>query len=74
MNREKEIHDKAIRLIKGGIVEVDGHCVKMKYGAEDKLACLDCEMDSICYEGPSMNDLCAQCDLITGKYCLLELV
>ena len=73
MNREKEIHDKAIRLIEGGIVEVDGLCVTMKYGAEDKLACLDCEMDSICQNGSSMNDLCVACDLITEKTCFLEL-
>ena len=74
MNREKKIHDKAIRLIEGGIVEVDGLCVSMKYGSKDKLVCLDCEMDSICHQGDSMNDLCVECDLITGKYCFLVLV
>lgn len=74
MNREKEIHDKAIRLIEGGIVEVDNLCVKMKYGSDDKLVCLNCEMDCICREGTGMNDLCVECDLITGKYCFLVLV
>lgn len=74
MNREKEIHDKAIRLIKGGIVEVDGLCVTLKYGVENISVCPDCEMNSICRQGCSINDLCVACDLITGKPCFLVLV
>lgn len=73
MNREKEIHDKAIRLIEGGIVEVDGHCVRMRYEAEHETVCLDCEMDSICRRGSEMYDVCDECDMITGNRCMLVL-
>lgn len=74
MDREKEIHKKAIRLIEGGIVEVDGLCVRMRYEAEQEMVCLDCEMDSICKRDSEMYDVCLECDLITRKGCILVLV
>lgn len=74
MNREKEIHDKAIRLIEGGIVEVDSLCVMMKYAPDIDNPCLDCEMDSICRYGSEMYDVCVECDSITRKGCILVLM
>lgn len=74
MNREKDIHNKAIRLIEGGVVEVDNLCVRMRYEADDEFVCLDCEIDSICKRDSEMHDVCVECDLITGKGCILVLV
>lgn len=73
MNRERKIHDKAIRLIEGGIVEVDGLSVRMRYEAENEMVCLDCEMDSICRRDSEMYDVCTECDIITRKPCMLVL-
>lgn len=74
MNKENEIHKKAIRLIEGGVVEVDNLCVKMRYGADDEVVCLDCEMDCICKRDSEMYDVCVECDSITRKGCILVLV
>lgn len=74
MNKEKDIHNKAIRLIEGGVVEVDNLCVKMRYVADDGVVCLDCDMDSICKRDSEMYDVCVECDLITRKGCILVLV
>ena len=68
------IHDKAIRLLEGGIVEVDGHCVK--YGGRGLVfrPCFKCKMDCLCHNGTEMAAVCAECDSITGHDCFLVLV
>ena len=73
MNREKEIHDKAIRLIEGGIVEVDGHCVGMIHQADISDPCYVCELDCICHQGNAICELCIECDSITRDNCFLYL-
>lgn len=65
--KEKEMHDKAIRLLEGGIVEVDGHAVKMAKCPIEEFACDVCTMDSVCHEGCDMNTICALCDAISGE-------
>lgn len=74
MNREKEIHDKAIRLIEGGIVELDGLCFGMRHEAGLSDPCYVCELDCICHHGNAICDLCEECDSITGEGCFLFLV
>ena len=74
MRREKEIHEKAVRLIEGGIVEVDGHSVKMKRSYDKFTPCSDCEMDCLCHSGKDISDLCLECDWITGDICFLVLM
>lgn len=74
MSRETKIHDKAIRLIEGGIVEVDNHWVKMIHRADICDPCYICELDSICYQGTAIYDLCLECDIITGADCSLVLM
>lgn len=68
------IHDKAIRLIEGGVVSVDGHCVKLHRQEFDWEICNICKMDCLCKLGSDMSMLCMECDEITRDYCYLELV
>lgn len=74
MNREKEIHEKAIRLIEGGIVEVGGHCVMMKRSYDELVPCPDCDMDCLCRSETDICDLCLECDWITGDICFFVLM
>lgn len=69
---EKSIHKKAIRLIEGGIVDVDGHSVKLgKTYLVEKCFC--CEMDCLCHKGNEMCSVCEECDNITHMNCFLLL-
>lgn len=72
--KEQTIHEKAIRLIEGGQVSVDGHCVRMKRAEKGLPSCMQCEMDSICQSFSDMYFVCRECDSITRKSCYLELV
>lgn len=74
MKKEQSIHEKAIRLIEGGIVQVDGHSVKLGKDTFPYNPCSDCEMDCLCHMGNEMCSVCEECDWITGKNCYLELV
>ena len=67
------IHDKAIRLVEGGIVEIDGLCVAMRHEPDLFTPCSLCEMDSICHKGSGICDLCEECDAITREDCYLVL-
>lgn len=72
--KKQTTHDKAIRLIEGGQVNVDGHRVRMKKVLASDNMCLLCEMDSICTNGSEMRIVCEECDHITQLACFLELV
>ena len=78
MNRRKNdiesIHSKAIRLLEGGVVEVQGLSVVVR--AEKWLCdpCFVCEMDSICHFGSDMCNVCHECDIISMKDCFLVLI
>lgn len=74
MEKEMSIHDKAIRLVEGGIVDVDGHAVKLSHALDEYDPCLECEMDCICHYGNEMHLVCRECDIITGHECYLCLV
>lgn len=74
MEKEMSIHNKAIRLVEGGIVEVDCLCIKLSYALDEFDPCLECKMDSLCYMGTEMCYVCQECDMITGKACYLTLV
>lgn len=74
MNRKNWIHDKAIELVNGGVVEVDSHRVIMSQGFNVIGVCFDCDLDSICHQGTTIYDLCSECDMITGVDCFLVLV
>lgn len=68
------VHDKAIRLIEGGIVEVDGHCVRLHRDKYIFDPCFVCEMDCLCHKGTEMCSVCEECDSITREDCFLALV
>lgn len=67
------VHDKAIRLLEGGIVEIDSDWFRLlKFSNElDVEPCAECELDSICRE--EHRDICAECDAISGLKCFLRL-
>lgn len=68
------IHDKAIRLVEGGVVEVDGLCVRaIKFGSNFGI-CMECSMDCLCHYGTEVLDVCTECDEINGDKYYLELV
>lgn len=69
--KKQSLHDKAIRLVEGGVVEVDGHSVKMGHQSFIFDPCFVCEMDSLCHKGNEFCNLCEECDYITGEDCFL---
>ena len=72
--KEKEIHEKAIRLIEGGIVQVNGHNVKVGKCPIEEFPCDICEMDSICRKGTEMCAVCEECDNISEQDYYLILI
>lgn len=69
--KQKELHEKAIRLIEGGCVEVDGlvvRAIKVPFGFD---ACNECDMDCLC-KG-DIADLCSEIDWIYDSRYLLKL-
>lgn len=65
------LHDMAVRLCEGGVVECQGHFIKAEEYYGDVIPCYDCEMDSICHD--DMKELCAECDSLTNSCYLLKL-
>lgn len=74
MENKQSIHEKAIRLLEGGIVEVDGHSVRVKKTPTYFDSCNYCEMDCLCHTGTEMELVCKECDSITLRNCFLVLV
>lgn len=56
---QEELHAKAIRLVEGGAVEIEGHWVRFKLVDDTDDACYECMMDCICRM--QMVELCAEC-------------
>lgn len=61
---KQSVHDTAIRLLEGGIVEIDGLCFSMDEVKEDHEACWVCDLDSICSQ--HIIDVCVEADMITN--------
>ena len=74
MKMKDSVHEKAIRLLEGGIVEVDGHSVSLVVIPDSIDTCYHCEMDCLCHTGTEMCDVCIECVEISKKNCILELV
>lgn len=67
--KSTSLHDLAIRLIEGGIVQCDGQFVKAIKVLDPDAPCLECKMDSAC--SLKLMELCAKVDQITGVgHCL----
>lgn len=71
---KKSVHDIAIRLIEGGIEEIDGLCVALRHEPYIFDPCLTCELDCICHKGTTFCDVCKECDAITHEDCFLVLM
>lgn len=70
----KSVHDIAVRLVEGGIEEVDGLSVKLGHKPLIFPPCSCCEMDSLCHQGSKMCELCVECDSIKNEDCFLILM
>lgn len=68
--KEMSLHDKAVRLAEGGIVEIAGHFVRAINIPDAENPCIHCEMDSACRM--EMSDLCAELDAYTHSMHLLK--
>ena len=68
------VHDKAIRLLEGGVVEIEGNWFRLRRLSEGKFVypCLECKLDSICKQ--EHVEVCEECDTISGGKCCLRLV
>ena len=66
-------HDKAIRLLEGGIVKIDANRFRLKRLPDDYdgLTCYECSLDSICRE--EHEHICGECEAISNQSCMLEL-
>lgn len=65
-----ELHDKAIRLLEGGIVQVDTHWVRAMSLSYNSDSCEACSMDSAC--SPEMSALCSEVECISRKPYILK--
>ena len=64
---KQSVHKKAIRLVEGGEVEVDGHSVRLvKYPCIVD-PCFCCEMDSLCHIGNEIREPGHICRIVKGK-------
>lgn len=67
------VHDKAIRLLEGGIVKIEGNWFRLLQfpdGYYDN-TCAECELDSICRLEHSL--VCGECEAISLRRCCLHL-
>jgi hypothetical protein len=65
-----DLHDKAIRLLEGGIVQVDTHWVRAVSLFYDSDSCEACSMDSAC--SAEMSALCSEVECIARKPYILK--
>lgn len=71
MKTKDNIHEKAIRLVEGGIVEVNGISVILHSEPYLFDPCYCCEIGCLCHKGNEMCSVCEECDRITNNDCLL---
>ena len=67
------VHDKAIRLLEGGVVNINGDWFRLiRFPACFEVdACNECTLDSICRM--EHVDVCAECESISKQKCCLRL-
>lgn len=69
------IHEKAIRLAEGGIVEIDGYFVRAVQFFGNDTPCNYCEMDCICGGlAPNMTELCEETFSVAKHNLILKLL
>lgn len=67
------VHDKAIRLLEGGFVEIDSNLFSLRKFPNDYdgETCVDCDLDSICRMEHTV--VCVECEAISRRKCCLQL-
>ena len=67
------VHDKAIRLIEGGVVNIEGNWFRLIRFPDnyDDNPCMECDLDSICRM--EHTDVCGECEAILHRKCCLKL-
>lgn len=71
-DKEMTVYDKAVRLVEGGQVEIEGLTVKAVSVNLDEDACYKCDLASIC-RGKFV-EVCRECDSLKRGNYLLQLV
>lgn len=66
------IQEKAIRLVKGDIVEIQGHFVELRHEKYLFDPCFFCDLNSKCHQRGEFAGVCNQCDYITDEYCYFK--
>lgn len=61
--KSNSLHELAIRLCEGGVIDFGGYTLKAKDVGNEENPCYLCSMDSVCRM--EITDLCAECDGIT---------
>ena len=69
-----EIHNKAIRLVEGGVEDINGLFVSMGHEPYIFDPCFVCELDCLCHHGNDICSVCEECDSITNEDCFLVLM
>lgn len=64
--KKQSDHDKAIRLLEGGLVEIDGLLFSIDDAGIEDDACNSCQLDSIC--SVNISNVCLEADLITRTH------
>lgn len=66
-------HDKVIRLVEGGIVEIDGNWFSLIKFPDSFIGnpCMECDLDSICRM--EHVDICGECECVSHRRCCLRL-
>ena len=64
------LYAKAIRLVEGGVVEINGHFVRAIGVISEDSPCYLCDMDSACNE--DMSNLCHEVDVYTHSPHILK--
>lgn len=68
-----KVHDKAIRLVEGGVVNIDGNWFRLIRFPEyyNDIPCMECDLDSLCRM--EHTDVCWECERILHRKCRLKL-
>lgn len=70
--KQLTLHEKAVRLVEGGVVECGGHFVRFLKCPDGFFPCHYCEMDCLCHG--VIQDLCIECCCLVKGDGYLELV
>ena len=68
---EQSIHEKAVRLVEGGIVDINGQSVMLAKYPYIFDPCFCCDMGRFCHYENEMFLVCEECDSISKMECFL---